>query len=367
MTYLNHGSFGFAPRAVCDARRAWQAEQEAEPMDFLARRLEGRLAEVRARLGRFVGAPPDDLALVENATAAMNVVVASTPLAAGDEVLLTDHEYGAVTRMWRRACAQSGARLVVAELPLPMNSAGEVVEAVFARATSRTRILVASHVTSPTAIVLPIAELCDEARRRGICIAVDGPHAPAMRPLDIAQLAPDYYCASCHKWLCAPIGTGFLYVHPRRAAEVRPPLLSWGRLEPALPGRWSDEFVWLGTRDPSGYLAIPAAIDFMESQGLEAFRRTTHELARYARTQLEALGGRAALVPESPEWYGSMIAAPLSPGPGRPLQDALWREHAIEVPLVEWGGMRLVRVSCHLYNDHEQIDRLVAALERLLP
>lgn len=366
VTYLNHGSFGFAPRAVCEARRAWQAELEAEPMDFFVRQLEGLLAETRVRLGRFVGAPAGDLALVENATAAMNVVVASTPLSAGDEVLLTDHEYGAVARMWRRACDSAGASLVIAELPLPIARAEDVVEALFARVTPRTRMLVVSHVTSPTAIVLPIEALCGEARRRGLRIAVDGPHAPAMQPLDISRLDPDYYCASCHKWLCAPVGTGFLYVNPRRAADVRPTTLSWGRLEPALPTHWSDEFLWTGTRDPSGYLAISAAIDFIESLGASAYREETHALAVYARQRLEALTGREAFLPDSLEWYGAMIAVPLPPGPGRPLQDALWQRFAIEVPIVEWGGRRLVRVSCCLYNDRQQIDHLVDGLVRLL-
>lgn len=366
VTYLNHGSFGPMPRPVRDARRAWQAEIEAEPMDFFARRAEGLVHDVRARLARFVGCDTENLVLVDNATVAMNVVVANTRLDSGDQVLLTDHEYGAVSRMWARACAEGNAELVTAKLPFPLATVDEVLTALFAKVTKCTRIIIVSHITSPTAVILPVAAICQEARRLGIPVAVDGPHAPAMVPLDLREIDADYYCASCHKWLSAPLGTGFLYVHPRASVGFRAPYLSWGRLPPTVPQHWSDEFTWTGTRDLSGYLAIPAAIDFLEGVGLDRFRSETHELARYARGRLETLTGFEAFVPDDTAWYGSMIAVPLAPGRGQPLQDALWERHQIEVPIVEWNGRRHVRVSCHLYNDREQIDRLAIALEELL-
>jgi isopenicillin-N epimerase len=241
-----------------------------------------------------------------------------------------------------------------------------VIDAVMAGVTGRTRLLVFSHVTSPTAIVFPTARLCRAARDRGLAVCIDGPHAIAMRPAEIDSLDCDYYAASCHKWLCAPFGSGFLYVHPRRQANLRPGVLSWGRALVGDQATWRDEFNWVGTRDPSAYLAIPAAIDFLESVGLEAFRSQTHGLARLARQRIEALTGLGGLTPDAPTWYGSMVALPLPAGPCEALQAALWERHRIEVPIVDWQGRRLIRVSCHLYTTEDEIGRLVVALRELL-
>lgn len=366
-TYLNHGSFGPPPEPVRRARLAWQEQLDRQPMDFYVRVLEPALREAREKLARCVGTSGENLVFVENATFGMNVVAESFALAPDDEVLLTDHEYGAVRRIWERACRRAGASPPrIASLPLPFTSADETVAGLFAAASERTRLLVVSHITSPTAVILPVAEICREARKRGIATCIDGPHAPAQIDVRIDDLDCDYYAASCHKWLSAPFGSGFLYVHPRNQARVRAPILSWGRLLPAQPETWSDEFLWSGTRDPSPYLSISAAIDFVESVGPANFRARTHALAHYARERLVELTGREPIVPDSEVWYGSMAHVPLPPGDAKPLQDALWHEHRIEVPIVEWNGGRYVRVSCHLYNTHEEIDLLVAALQEYL-
>lgn len=346
---------------------AWQEQLDRQPMDFFVRVLEPALRETREKLARFVVTLGESLAFVENATYGMNVVADSFALAPGDEVLLTDHEYGAVKRIWERACHRAGAAPPrIAKLPLPFTSAEEAVASLFEASTDHTKIIVVSHVTSPTAVILPVDEICREARRRGIAICVDGPHAPAQVDIRLDELDCDYYVASCHKWLSAPFGSGFLYVHPRQQASVRAPLLSWGRLLPAQPESWSDEFLWSGTRDPSPYLAVSAAIDFIESVGLARFRERTHALARYARQRLVELTGREPIVPDSEAWYGAMAHVPLPPGDAKPLQDALWREHHIEVPIVDWNGGRYVRVSCHLYNTRAEIDQLVTALREQL-
>jgi isopenicillin-N epimerase len=378
-TYLNHGSFGPPPNRVREVRQHWQDKLDSQPMDFFVRDFEPAWMAARDRLAAFVGASPADLIFVENATVGMNIVADSFPLAAGDEVLLTDHEYGAVQRMWSRACQRAGALLRTASLPLPFRSRAETVEAIFAAVTSRTRLIVASHVTSPTAVILPVAEICAEAARRGIAIALDGPHAVAQVPLDITALGCDFYAASCHKWLSGPIGSGFLYVAPRHQTKIQPPVLSWGRIPPSKIETWSDEFVWIGTRNPAAYLAVPAAIDFLEEVALEAFRTRTHWLARYARQNLVELTGLEPIVPDDGNWYGSMAHVPLPPprdasnsersdegSPiSNPLQNTIWRASGIEVPVVEFRGRRYIRVSCHLYNDTTQIDRLVAVLAEL--
>ncbi len=363
--YLNHGSFGPAPRCVIEARCDWFQRLQSDPVDFLTRQAEPALVEARRRLGRFVGAAHDDLVFVDNATMAMNIVAANTPLAPGDEVLINDHEYGAVLRIWERKCAQCQARLVVQPVPWPLHSSAEVVEAIMAGASPRTRLLVFSHVTSPTAVIMPAEALCRRARQLGIPVCIDGPHAVAMIPLDIAGLDCDYYAASCHKWLSAPFGAGFLYVHPRHQGRIEPIVTSWGT-PPGRPHRWNDEFTWAGTRDPSAFLAVPAAIDFLESRGMAEFRGHTHALAQLARQRISALTGLAPLVPDSPQWYGSMIALPLPDGEAPPLQCALWERYAIEIPVIAWHGRRLIRPSCHLYTQPEELEQLAAALAKLL-
>jgi len=364
--YLNHGSFGPSPRSVIEARSHWQAEMESQPMDFFVRQFSDALLVTRQRLAEFLGTQPEHLILVENATQAMNVVANSFPLQANDQVLLTDHEYGAVCRIWETTCQQAGAEVTTACLPARFTDPQEVVDALFAACTDRTRLIVISHITSPTAVTLPVAEICQRAQQEGVQVCVDGPHAVAQLPLELDQLGCDYYCASCHKWLCAPFGTGFLYAAAKHQERLGPLTLSWGQLPPDEVSHWSDEFLWSGTRDPSAYLAIPAAIDFMESVGLEDFRQQTHNLAQYARQQLVDLTGQEPLVADDPSWYGCMAQHPLPGGDARQLQNSLWEQYSIEVPIVEWNDRRFVRVSCHLYNDRQQVDRLIVALKELL-
>jgi len=368
VTYLNHGSFGPPPRPVFEARLAWLRRIAANPMAYLSRGIEQDrfIGEARASLAHLVGCPADDLAFVENSTVGMNIVARSFPLTRGARVLTTDHEYGAVTRLWGEVCAAAGAELVTQTLPYPFEDAQSVVDAIFAGADERVKLLVVSHVTSPTAVVLPIEAICAEARRRGIATCVDGPHAIAMRNVRLAQLDCDYYVASLHKWLCAPFGTGFLYVHPRRQDVVRPLVVSWGRTPEGAAKSWRDEFFWLGTRDPSAYLAVPAAIEFLAGVGWEHFRRHTHQLAEYARQSIVELTGLAPFVPDSTEWYGSMIALPLPPGDAPALQRALVDRYGIEIPIIPWQGRRFVRPSCHLYTTRAQIDLLCDALGDLL-
>ncbi|MEX2027716.1 MAG: aminotransferase class V-fold PLP-dependent enzyme [Pirellulaceae bacterium] len=368
--YLNHGSFGPPPESVRQARHKWICRHDEQPMDFFVRELEPAWHAACSKLAQFVGAPPSDLIFVENATVGINIVADSFPLRPGDEVLLTDHEYGAVQRIWRRACENAGATLKTAILPLPFRTAEETTAALMKAATERTRLVVVSHVTSVTAVILPVQAICAAAGRRGIPVCIDGPHAPAQVPLAIQELGCDFYTASCHKWLSAPFGSGFLYVAPGQQSRIRPNVLSWGRLLPGPIESWSDEFIWSGTRDPSPYLTIPAAIEFLENTiGAENFRRGSHALAQYARRQIvgqiENLP-HEPIVPDDPAWYGSMAHVPLPPGDKHELQHQLWQRFGIEVPIVEFRENRYIRVSCHLYNTPEQIDELARALAELL-
>lgn len=364
--YLNHGSFGPPSLPVVRARREWQDQLDQQPMDVFVRRQEELLLAARDRLASWLQTDRANVAFVDNATWAMNVVAHSFPLKAGDQVLLTDHEYGAVERIWRRAAAAVGAEVVLAKLPSYFNDSEEVVDSLFSAWSERTRMIVASHITSPTAITLPVQQISERANELGTPVCIDGPHALAQLDVALDQLGCAFYTASCHKWLSAAFGSGFLYVAPRFQAMIQSPLLSWGRIPPAEPASWQDEFLWLGTRDNSAFLTVPIAIDVMEELGLDNFRTQSHALARYARERLEGELGCRSLVADDPAWYTSMAHLELPVSDASELQRRLWQEYKIEVPVVHWQDRWFLRVSCHFYNDREQIDRLLQAISELL-
>lgn len=373
VTYLNHGSFGVTPRVVQTCREDWSRRLAGQPMNFYLREVETALDESAVRLGSLIGTEARNLLFTDNATASMNIVAATVPLQTGDEVLLNNHEYGAVRRIWQQACDRQQSRLVTAMIPTVLTSPDEIVDSLFESVTPRTKLIVVSHVTSPTALIFPVEEICRRARGLNIPVCIDGPHAIAMRDVNLSTLKPAFYCASLHKWLSAPLGTGFLYVHGGWQSKVESPLVSWGRSLSGRAPRWQDSGNWLGTRDPAGALAVPAAIDFLQQVGLSTFREHGHALARYARERIEQLFGTTCPVPDSPDWSGTMITIPLPEGPSLrptpnswdPWQQALWERHQIEVPLVDWQSRRHIRVSCHLYNSSDDIDRLVEALAEL--
>lgn len=371
VTYLNHGSFGACPTPVLEAAFEWARRLAAEPCEFFQRHSPDLLAEVRARLGRFLGASPADLVQMTNATVAGNVFAHAFPLRPGDEVLATDHEYGAMIRMWETLCRRAGARLVQAELPWPVTTADALVEALFAARTERTRLVLVSHVTSPTALVLPVAAIVARARALGLPVMVDAAHAPGMFPVNLDALGAECTVGNCHKWMCAPVGSGFLHLTPaaRRMLGGPPPqVIGWGE-RPSRgrePGLWQAEFEWGGTRDYSAFLATATAIDLLEAIGWERIRFHAREVIAHARRRIPEVTGLAPAVPDDPDLCGAMVSLPLPAGDRAGLQNALWHRFAIEVPVVEWKGRRLLRVSAHLYNTPDDVDRLAQALPAVL-
>lgn len=381
VTYLNHGSFGPSPRVVQEARERWTHQLESQPMNFFVREMEDALETAVTELARFIGTSRGNLVFCDNATAGVNIVGSTLSLEVDDEVLLTDHEYGSVTRLWRRRCRDVGARVVVQPVPTPFEDDDSITDAVFAGVTDRTKLIVVSHVTSPTALILPVEQICQRAREQGIPVLVDGPHAVAMLPLDLRKLDCDFYAASCHKWLCGPFGSGFLYVSPRWQKQVEPAVVSWGGSISGRQPSWKDEFTWSGTHDPAPYLAVPDAIQFLEEPAseesgmsrLDLFRNHARELVALARDRIVDITGMEPLTSDASRWCGSMISLPLpleddvDPQQRHPLQDALWERHRIEIPITCWQGRRSVRVSAHLYNTAAEIEYLAQALAELLP
>jgi isopenicillin-N epimerase len=366
LTYLNHGSFGLSPQVVNDRRDQLSAQLRANPMEFFVRQQESLLQQATGKLAEFVGCDQENLVILDNATAGMNVVASSFPLSAGDQVVVTNHAYGAVVRIWQRACDRAGAELVTVDIPFPPESDEVVIERIREACTPRTRLLVISHISSMTATILPVANICDQARQRGIATCIDGPHAVAQIPLAIAKLECDYYTASCHKWLCGPLGTGLLYTRTPDDPRLEPLIKSWGRLLPTMPETWREEFWWTGTRDIAAYLALPTAIELMQSAGLNEFRRTTHALALFASEKITQVTGLDPFLPDRDDWFGSMIPLPLPDCDPAWLMKELATRFKIEVPTYCWQDQPMIRVSCHLYNHAEQIEYLASSLAELL-
>ncbi len=379
ITFLNHGSFGACPRPVLALQAELRARLERQPVQFMARELEGRLDEARAALATFVRALPADLAFVPNATSGVNAVLRSLVFAPGDELLTTNHAYGACRNALHFVAERSGATVVTAQVPFPLDGPDAVVEAVLARVTPRTRLALLDHVTSPTGLVWPIAELVQALAERGVETLVDGAHAVAMLPLDVSAIGAAYYAGNCHKWLCAPKTAGFLHVRRDLQPLIRPLAISHGaRLQRADRSRFLLEFDWTGTVDPTAALAVPEAIRFLGALlpgGWPALRAHNRDLALAGRRLVCEALEVAAPAPES--MIGSLAAVPIrdgSPLPPTsalycdPLQDALREEAGIEVPIVPWPAppRRLIRISAALYNSVADYERLAVALPALL-
>ena len=385
---LNHGSFGACPREILKCQRDWQDQLEAQPVRFLIRDLMPLLDASRARLAKEIGTAPENLAMVRNATYAVNSVIRSKRFEPGDEILTINHDYNACRNVLRFAAEQWGAKVVVAEVPFPIHSPDEVIEAVMKCVTPKTRLAMLDHITSPTAIVIPLERLVPMLEERGIEVLIDGAHAVLTLPLDLDSLGASYYTSNCHKWLCTPKGSAFLYVRPDRqkssygAGQIHPAVVSHG-YNMSCEGRPAlfDEFDWPGTDDPSPWLAIGQAIDFFEQHfgGLRKVADHNHRLAVAAR---QMLCQRLGVEPPCPEsMLGSMATIPLPDDiPDRvlnqpsaavhihPLQSDLLYKHGIEVPIFYWPNRprRWIRISAHLYNDFTQYERLADGLLELL-
>ncbi len=378
VVFLNHGSFGACPTEVLRHQAALRAEMEAEPVRFLSRELDDRLDGARRALAGFVGADPDDLAFVPNATSGVNAVLRSLAFARGDELLTTDHAYNACKNALDFAAERSGARVVVAKIPFPLASPAAVVDAVMERVTPRARLALLDHVTSPTALVLPIERLIATLAERGVEVLVDGAHAPGMVPLDLRALGASYYSGNCHKWLCAPKGSAFLWVRRDRQPDVRPLTISHGANATRTGrSRFRLEFDWTGTSDPTAWLTVPKAIDYMGSLlpgGWPALMARNRALALEARRTLCAAACTPPACPD--EMVGSLASIVLRDGPTTdigwrrpdPLQRRVFDGSRIEVPVMSWPAppRRLLRISAQLYNRPDHYARLAEALAKEL-
>lgn len=357
--YLNHGSFGAVPRPVFEAYQHWQRELEANPVDFLGRRAPDLLASARQRLGEFINASGDDLAFVPNVTYGMNIIARALPLEEGDEILSTDHEYGAIDRAWRFKCEKSGARLVRRQVTLPVTDPQQAAEQIWDGVNQRTKVISLSHITSPTALILPIEEICRRASKAGILTVIDGAHAPGQLDLDMQAIGADFYCGNCHKWLSSARGAGFLFARPDRQNLLEPLVVSHGWRSDS-PGQspFLDNFNWSGTIDPAAYLSVPAAIDFWEQNDWPEVRSACHRLLAEFEERILALSG---LQPISPATMWAQMRLVLLPGGAESYGPRL-EENRIIVPLGRQRGHTGIRISVQVYNSPSDLDRLFHVL-----
>lgn len=367
VVFLNHGSFGACPKRVFDDYQRWQLELERQPVEFLGRRVTTLLAEARAKLAEYVGAATDEVVYFPNPTTAINMVARSLNLKPGDEILTTEHEYGAMDRTWRFVCNKTGARYLHRPIRLPVTSHEEFVEAFWAGTTERTRAIFISHITSPTALIFPVQEICRRAREAGLLSVVDGAHAPGQIPLNLAELGADLYTGACHKWLCGPKGSAFLYARREVQAWLEPLVVSWGwESETPSGSQFVDHHEWQGTRDVAAFLATPAAIQFQAEHDWGAVRAECHGLASETRRRINDLTGLAPICPDSRDWFSQMAAIRLPPVDVNALKERLYNDYRVEVPLFKWNDQPFMRVSFQGYNSRTDADALVDALKHLM-
>jgi isopenicillin-N epimerase len=359
LAYLNHGSFGATPRSVLARQEELRTELERNPVGFLVYRLPELLDAVRAEVAAFLGADADGVAFVDNATTGVQTVVAQARLAAGDEILTTDHCYPAVLAQLRRAADSTGATLRIAEVPIPPGGREAVAEAVLSRLAPRTRLVVVDHVASCSGMVFPVEDIAAHCRGLGVPVVVDGAHAPGLLPVDVGRVGADFWVGNLHKWVCAPKASAVLYAAPRWRDTLRPLVASHGLADGYRPA-----FDWTGTRDPTALLSVPAALAFFGRAGWPEVRRRNEDLARRGAEHVASRLGTA--VPLADGLAAAMrlveLPEPLTEDEARALERRLLERHQVVVPVTFHGGWRWLRLSAQLYNTMADYERLAAAL-----
>lgn len=375
--FLNHGSFGACPRPVFEDYQRWQLQLESQPVAFLdpARGLSGWMRAARVALAAELGAAPDDLVGLTNATYGLNIVAQSLDLRPGDEILTTDHEYAALEKTWAYVCRKTGAVIKTVKIPLPLTEEAQFTDAILNGFSDKTRVLFLSHITSATALVFPIERAVAAARARGIYSVIDGAHTPGHIRLNLDALGADFYAGNCHKWLMAPKGSAFLHVRAELQSLLNPLVISHGWTEdarqPGVKGVFGntpfiDGLEMQGTRDPSAWLAVPAALKFRADHDWWKITESCRQLVQATAARVRAFTGLTAL--SSPAFCApQMVSMPVPRCDPVELKRRLYDDYSIEIPCFAWQDHTIARVSAQGYNTHAQMDHLVTALTEILP
>ena len=367
ITFLNFGSFGATPAPIFDAYQKWQRVLEAEPVQYIVFDGPGYLQTSREVLANYIGvADKDDLVFVTNPSFAVNMVAKNFPLQPGDQILTTDIEYGACDRTWEYYCAQKGAKYVKQKISLPITSKEKFIEEFFAGITPKTKAVFISHITSATALKLPVEEICAMAKQKGLITFVDGAHGPAQTEVNLATLQADFYTGACHKWMMAPKGCSFLYAHKSVQPICDPLVVSWGykALKPS-HSSFLDYHQMIGTRDFSAFLTVPDCVSFMEKYNWADVAKKCHELVLANAQRFFDLLGSTPISPLTSEWIGQMISIPIKTAEPEILQRTLFTEYQIEVPIMRQGNDVYLRYSINGFNSQSDIDRLYQVIAEL--
>lgn len=368
VTFLNHGSFGACPRPVFDEYQRWQWELERQPVRFLVRQLPELLADARREVAEYLGAEPTEVVFVPNPTFAANTIARCIPLEPDDEVLISDHEYGACRFAFQAAAQQKGFRVVEQSIPLPVESNDAIVEAFWQGVTAKTKLIFLSHITSTTALTLPVAPICERARQAGILTMIDGAHAPGQIDVDLADLGADFYTATCHKWMCAPKGSGIFYTREDRQHLVEPLVVGWGWGDEKSIHR-ENEFLehheWLGTHDPSAYLTVPTAIAWQREHMTDEVRRRARDLAHLAVELGSQVAGVERVHPDSFYYQMGLVDVTAKWTDAEKLRSQLYDTYQIEAPVIRWNNRTFLRISAHAYTTRQHIELLVRALDEM--
>ena len=369
VTFLNHGSFGATPHPVFKIYQEWQCRMERQPVQFLITELPDLLADARQALGLYLNADPNNLVYIPNATFGLNAIARSLNLNEHDEVLTTNHEYGACDNIWQFLSQKRGFAYIQQPIPLPIESDDMIVEQFWQGVTLETKAIFLSHITSATAVRFPVTKICQRAREAGILTIIDGAHAPGQIPLDMAEIGADFYFGNAHKWLCSPKGAAFLFTRPEKQHLLEPLIVGWGWGEDrtfTYGSDYLDYFQWLGTNDLSAYLSVPAAISFQEENHWPQVRQNCHQILQDALTRIQAFTGMISPYPDD-SYYHQMAVVPLPPVADlEALKAKLYDDFKIEIPCIQWYDKQFIRISIQAYNSQEDIESLVNALKKLI-
>jgi isopenicillin-N epimerase len=371
VAFLNHGSFGACPRPVFEVYQAWQRKLESQPVQFLGQEFDGYMLHSREVLGNYLHTSANNIVYVPNATHGVNIIAHSLKLNFGDEVLTTNHEYGACNYAWDFICQRAGANYRQQAIYLPVASEEEIIDQFWLGVTSHTKVIFLSHITSPTSLTLPVRAICERARNVGIISVIDGAHAPGQLSLDLSTIPCDFYTGNCHKWMLSPKGAGFLYARPEAQFLVQPLVVSWGYQSNFSTPRESifiDSLQWTGTHDPAAALSVPSAITFMYEHHWDDVRARCHTMLLDAIERICDRTGLAPIYPSNSNFYHQMATIPIPPVTKLDeFKHRLWTDFKVEIPCIEWNSCQFIRLSIQGYNSDNDIDRLINALFSLLP
>ncbi|MBT7518949.1 MAG: aminotransferase class V-fold PLP-dependent enzyme [Candidatus Marinimicrobia bacterium] len=365
ITFLNHGSYGACSKPVFKEYQDWQQKLENQPVQFMTNQVYSAMEKSRESMSQFVECDEEELVFFQNPTTAVTNVIYNLDLKPGDEVLMSNHEYGALVRAWKMWGEKTGVNIIQQDISMPLTTKKNFIENFWTGVTDQTKVIFLSHITSSTALIFPIEKIIKLAKEQNILTIIDGAHVPAHIPLNIHELGCDFYTGACHKWLCAPKGSSFLFVKKEHQDWVKPVVVSWGKDgDDPSPSEFIQNFQWQGTRDMSAFLTIPTAINFYIKE-IRPYQESCKKIIQDTYSEFPSVLNTEP-ISAGREWLAQLVAHPLPKNIPSNLKKRLWEEYQIEIPVFEWSGQEFVRVSIQVYNTQKDVDLLMSALRSLI-